>query len=286
MKKAIVGIIGIAGAFGQLLEKEFLKFDGCSQVIGHDPKEPLTSSLEGLVSRSDVVVFAVPMHVMSRVIQRCIPYSRSNQLWMDVGSLKLIPAQKMRESRAEVVGMHPMFSPQQGSFSGQHVWYADVRLDLWKDWFCLFQESCGARFHRTSPEEHDENMAIMQALTHAMLLTMGATLSQRDVETVKRCLPISTPIYEIAFSLIGRILAQNPGVYADIQMMNPLVPEVLDHAIKQLERLRKQVIAQDRDAFISDFLDTRQHFGDATVHRAFQMFEALIPTVSAFRKLG
>ena len=254
------------------------------EVIGFDPIERLTHDRAYVTSRADVIVFSVPMRSMEHVISSCVQDSRRDQLWMDVGSLKIIPVRAMLASQAEVIGMHPMFSPKHGSFVDQHVWFTDARVSQWREWFSAFQQSCGAHFHRILPDDHDQKMAIVQALTHAMLLTMGATLSQRDIEVVKACAPISTPVYEIAFSLIGRILAQEPGIYADIQMLNPWVPDVLDHAIAKLMTFREQVVHEQRSAFTQDFLETRQRFGEDTVQDAFQMFEALMPVASAFRK--
>jgi prephenate dehydrogenase len=64
--------------------------------------------------------------------------------------------------------------------------------------------------------------------------------------------------------MIGRILAQNPRLYAEIQIFNPFVREVLEQLQRSHERLMEFVIAQDVDGFEAEFERVREKLGAFT----------------------
>ena len=62
-----------------------------------------------LAKESDVLIFSVPMKEVSKVIKEVLPYTRKDQLLMDVTSIKEDPINLMLKSKASVIGLHPMF---------------------------------------------------------------------------------------------------------------------------------------------------------------------------------
>ncbi|ETW93153.1 MAG: hypothetical protein ETSY2_51930 [Candidatus Entotheonella gemina] len=119
LNEITVGIIGIAGGYGQWLARIFSAL-GYS-VIGSDPRHEQNIGNRKIVETANVVLFSVPMDMAPDVIREVVPYARKNQLWLDVTSLKKQPVAAMLESKAEVVGLHPMVAPTVDSWKGQVV---------------------------------------------------------------------------------------------------------------------------------------------------------------------
>ncbi len=69
-------------------------------------------------------------------------------------------------------------------------------------------------------------MAVVQGLTHYVTLCMADSIRRlgMDIEATQE---FTSPVYQIELSLVGRLLSQDPDLYADILQQNPYVPEVL-----------------------------------------------------------
>ncbi len=274
-----VGIIGIRGKYGQFLERLFIDF-GCT-VIGSDSRISQDIDLQNrdIVNRSDIVVFSVPPREVCAVIEKLVPYSRFDQLWMDVTSIKVAPIQSMLKSNAEVVGLHPMCAPTAKSLRGQVVVVCPMRLNDWSDWTNRFLVWSGASSKICSPTRHDRAMAIIHGLIHSMQLTMAATMQSLG-EDINESLSFASPVYKIALSLIGRILKQDPNLYADIQMLNPHVPHVLSQAQNELSKFTETVTEGNREKFLEQFVLSREHFGEDVLDEAYGLFEELSQLLS------
>ncbi len=271
-----VGIIGIAGRYGAFLAGLFQEF-GCN-VIGSDAKGDVDTDAANhrLIAAADVVIFSIPPRaVHSGDIRRLTPFARKGQLWMDVTSIKVQPIEDMLQTDAEVevVGLHPMCAPTVQSLRGQTLVVCKARLTTWESWLDEFLRFTGATLKFCTPSEHDRAMAVVQALVHAMQLTMAATIRELGVD-VRELLSFTSPLYKIALSLMARILRQDPALYADIQMLNPYVRDILLRAETRLHALRTSVIETDTDLFAKDFLSSRTHF-EGQIDEAYALFELL-----------
>ncbi|VEI46685.1 bifunctional chorismate mutase/prephenate dehydrogenase [Actinobacillus equuli] len=63
--------------------------------------------------------------------------------------------------------------------------------------------------------EHDHAMTYIQALRHFSTFTFGLHLSRQPVK-LSQLLALSSPIYRLELAMIGRLFAQDGGLYADI----------------------------------------------------------------------
>ncbi|MDP1688747.1 MAG: prephenate dehydrogenase/arogenate dehydrogenase family protein [bacterium] len=269
-----VGIIGIKGKEGKFLEQLFIDF-GCN-VIGSDIVDGPEINARNIevVKKSDVVIFSVPPIEIVKVIKSLVEFGRSVQLWMDVASIKTAPVLAMLESRAEVVGLHPMCAPTTRSLRGQTLIVCPERLYRWHEWLDKFLSWTEAKIKRCSPEKHDQIMAIVQGLIHAMQRTMASTIRSLNIN-VEETLSFASPVYRIALSLIGRILKQDAELYADIQMLNPHMPKVLGQAALELNELVETVVMQKKSEFVDKFILDRDHFGPNVLDDAYGLFEEL-----------
>ncbi len=118
----------------------------------------------------------------------------------------------------------------------------------------------GAECTITTPEAHDRMMAVVQGLTHFVTLTMADTIRRLgiDIETTQA---FTSPVYQMELSVVGRLLSQDPDLYADILQENQFVPEVLDACQDAVSNLTDIVTAGDPDRFREFFRKNNRHFG-------------------------
>ena len=173
------------------------------------------------VEKSDIVLVSVLIEKTVEVIREVAPHMHPGSLIMDVTSIKSGPVKAMKTyapKGVEVLGTHPMFGPTMAALRGQTIILTPVEGKTGK-WLPIMQslfESDGAHVEILDAEEHDEIMAVVQALTHFAYIGIGAALRTLDFD-VERSRRFMSPVYEIMIDFVGRILDQNPELYASIQ---------------------------------------------------------------------
>jgi len=79
-----------------------------------------------------------------------------------------------------------------------------------------------------------------------------------DIETT---LAFTSPVYQIELSLVGRLLSQDPSLYADILQQNPFVPDVLSVCTSSARDLDDIVNSKDPERFREFFQRNSRHLG-------------------------
>lgn len=229
------------------------------------------------VVRSDLVLISVPIDRTVQVIAEIAPKMRPGSLLMDVTSLKSEPVKAMIEHApegVELIGTHPMFGPTMKRLAGQTVILTPVtgKSDHWLPRIRALFESDGARIEVIDPDTHDEIMAVVQALTHFAYISIGSTLRALnfDVDISRKFM---SPVYEIMLDFVGRILDQNPELYAMIQE-NPKAARVRETFIAESIRLHRAATAKDVDCFQRIMHEAAEHFG--MTHEALERSDSLI----------
>ncbi len=265
------GIIGGTGRMGQLFVPVFERAGYEVQVSGR--KTALTN-IE-LARDSDLVIVSVPIRDTVRVIGEIAPYLWPDQLLCDLTSLKVRPVEAMMRSAADVVGLHPMFGPTVSSLKSQTIIVCPVRVDdpELRELVTVFRNE-GARCTMTTPEEHDKMMAVVQGLTHYVTLCMAESIRKLgvDIETTQE---FTSPVYQIELALVGRLLSQDPELYADILQLNPYVPEVLEACRSSAGDLAEIVGSKDPALFRAFFEKNSRHLGPSCA-RGQKMTDTLI----------
>jgi len=238
---------------------------------------PFAHDMMAEVERSDIVLVSVTIEKTVEVIRQVAPLMRPGSLIMDVTSIKSEPVRAMKAyapEGVEALGTHPMFGPSMPSMRGQTIILTPVeeRTGQWlKEISSLFQ-SDGAHVEVLGPEEHDRIMAVVQALTHFAYIGIGSTLKalQFDVETSRRFM---SPVYEIMIDFVGRILDQNPELYASIQS-NPQAASVRQTFLSQCMRLCEKADCGDMEGFKQMMRQAAVHYGET--HQALERSDRVI----------
>jgi prephenate dehydrogenase len=265
-------VVGGAGAMGEWFVGFFRDLGWSVDVSDPDADEsvPLERA-DGY----DVVVVAVPIDVTPEVVEEAAS-RMSDGLLMDVTSVKREPVEAMRSAAegVELLGTHPMFGPSVRSMRGQTVIVVRERAGPVAERVVEAFADAGANVQEATAREHDEMMSVVQGLTHYSLISIGGALERLDFD-VDESRRFMSPVYEIVLDFVGRVLNQNPELYAEIQNNQP-VGDVHDALIESAEALRESVENDDVDGFVDEMLDAARHYGDtrSALRRSDKLIEA------------
>lgn len=213
-------------------------------------------------SDCDLVIISVPIRDTLAVIRDIGPCMGSGQVLADFTSIKEQPVRAMLETKAQVLGMHPMFGPGLTTIKGQTIVLTPARIDpsRLEEISCIF-EAEGSVVTRTTPEQHDRMMAVVQGLTHFVSLVIAETMRQSDLDP-QVADTFTSPVYRMEMGIVGRLLSQEPSLYADIMLENRHVPRVLEEGLSAWTRIRNTVLSSDRQGFEKIFMENSDFFGD------------------------
>jgi prephenate dehydrogenase len=193
----------------------------------------------------DVVVVAVPVAAMREVLAAVAPHLQSGALVVDVGSVKTLPARWMAEllpADVDIVATHPLFGPQsvaRDGLQGLRFVVCPIRGDR-HERVAAFGRSLGLAVTITTPEEHDEEMAYVQALTHLI----GRSLVNLGIPSER----LATQSYQHLLELCGLIGADTFELFKAIQTQNPYAPQVVNAFVEEARRLLEQVGSRPQEA--------------------------------------
>jgi prephenate dehydrogenase len=213
-----------------------------------------------LLAQASSVMCAVPIAQAVEVASQLVPRLRSDALLFDITSIKEPIGRAMAAHSGEVVGTHPMCAPtSEGLVSQRVVWCAERlghRAQALRCWF----DDQRAMVVEFSSERHDRLMAVVQALNHFQSIVFAHTLGALGLD-VHETMSVASPVYSLRMQLMGRILAQDPALYVDIELQNKYVPEMLSVLQGSASRFHQAIIGGDRERCLEFFTEASETFG-------------------------
>ena len=231
--------------FGSVLERHGF------EVLASGRSTTLTNPR--LAEKSDLVMVSVPIRSTVGVIAEIAPLLTGAQLLCDLTSLKAEPVKAMLSSKAQVLGIHPLFGPTVSSLHSQTIILTPARCggSLSMRLPAILRDE-GADLVVMTPDAHDRLMAVIQGLTHFGNLCMADAIRRTGTD-LATALGATSPVYRIQMGLIGRLLSQDPTLYGDMLQMNPYVPGVLSAFEGAAADLRGRVESGDLPSFVEFF---------------------------------
>lgn len=252
-----VVIVGGRGQMGRLFEKMLTLSGYHVKILDKEDWEQADSML----SDAGMVIISVPIHLTEQVIAG-LPPLPDDCILVDLASVKNSPLQAMLAAHSgPVLGLHPMFGPDSGSLAKQLVVWCDGRQPEAYQWLLEQIQVWGARLHRISAVEHDQNMAFIQALRHFATFAYGLHLAEENVQ-LEQLLALSSPIYRLELAMVGRLFAQDPQLYADIIMSSENNLALIKRYYQRFGEAIKLLEQGDKQAFITSFRKVEHWFGD------------------------
>jgi len=258
-KNPIIGIIGGRGALGSVLVREFEKL-GDRVLVADRAGGAGTISTAKLLKDADVVIVSVPLLMTGKVLKQIVPKLRKNQLLVDVTSVKEMPVKIMLQSKAEVIGLHPMFGPVP-SVAGLNCYACPARPGKLWPWLQAEMKKMQLHLIRTTPRKHDKLMATHQSLQHLLMLALGTFLDRRNID-IAQLHATTTPSMQLALLLTGRLLHADPDLYKGIEFLNPHSVSVVRDLRQVVDELAEIVETRDSNGFDRFIGHASAHFGD------------------------
>jgi prephenate dehydrogenase len=237
-----LGLIGF-GQFGQLAASVLKShFD----VLAADTAPEAAAAAQAMgvgfgplaqAAACEVVIVAVPVVAMRAVFAAIAPHLQPGALVIDVGSVKMLPAQWMIETlpaHVDLVATHPLFGPQSArtGLEGLRLVVCPIRGERHEK-VAAFGRALGLTVTITNPEEHDREMAFVQALTHLI----GRSLVNLGIPDEQ----LKTPSYQHLLELCSLIGDDTFELFTAIQTQNPFAAEVAGAFVEQARSLLDQV---------------------------------------------
>lgn len=237
-----IGIIGF-GQFGQFMAQHLARFFDVT-VYDYADRENKAKEISvkwgdfEIVSSKPIVIFAVPLKNFAEVLKRAVPYILPNALCIDVCSVKMKPIELMREhlpSTIEIVGTHPLFGPQsgRGGIKNLRIAFCPVRTERSEEIKDFLVNKLELKVYEKTPEEHDKEMAHVQALTHFV----ARALDELHVEESE----LATVSYEELMKAARLVSEDSWELFQTIQQGNPFADKKRKAFIDKLIELETRV---------------------------------------------
>ncbi|MCC5824043.1 MAG: prephenate dehydrogenase [Phycisphaerales bacterium] len=237
-----VALVGL-GAFGRLAA-ECIKPH--AEVLVHDPKTD-DDTVRGLgvrpvgledAARAEAVILCVPVQVIPVVCVSLAPSLAEGALVCDVGSVKLRPVEWMLDTlpkHAQVLGTHPLFGPQTaaelGGVAGEPIALCRARVEdaTYARVRAFLEQTLSLRVLEITPDEHDQQMAFVQGLTHL--------IGRAACEVQLPELPTATLAYKRLLQLKCNTECDAPELFEAIEKLNPYAKNARQAFIKAIEEV-------------------------------------------------
>ncbi|MGL5147657.1 MAG: bifunctional chorismate mutase/prephenate dehydrogenase [Plesiomonas shigelloides] len=215
-----------------------------------------------LFTGAGLVLVTVPIASTCSLIRERLSMLPPTCILADLTSVKVAPLNAMLETHpGPVVGLHPMFGPDVGSFAKQVMVVCHGRWPEKYQWLLEQVAIWGTRLVEADAARHDKAMQQVQAMRHFSSFVYGLNLcrEQADIDTL---LEFSSPIYRLELAMVGRLFAQKGELYADIIFAQEesltAISDFLDNYRDALELLK----TGDRAGFIERFKEVSTWFGN------------------------
>jgi chorismate mutase / prephenate dehydrogenase len=232
-----------------------------------------------LAAGADLAVLAVPIDATAEAAGRLGPHLPPTCVLADITSVKAGPLRAMLEAHpGPVLGLHPMFGPTTATMDKQIVVVTPGRDEEAGRWVLEQLAAWGAVLVRATAEEHDEVMAVVQALRHFATFAFGQFLCRQGVP-LARTLDFSSPIYRLELGMVGRLFAQDPELYAEIVFATPERRALLRRYLESASANLAMIEAGDKEAFCGEFRRVAEWFGpfgDQAIRESSYLIEKLV----------
>ena len=255
-----IAIIGGSGKMGRWFARLLMK-EGKQVVISGRSQKKLLEARQQLgvdvasnveaVRGADAVLLSVPMESFEEVVEEISPHVPAGQVVIDISSIKVFPVATMHKhlKTGITLGVHPLFGPGAGSIVNQNFVLTPT-IDEEK---ALAQkvreylEARGARVSLMTPQEHDEKMAVILGLSHFIAIVSADTLLSFGS---RRTEAIGGVTYKLLLTLVESVIAEDPQLYASLQMNLPDVTGVEGLFLRKAGEWADLVKNKDREKFV------------------------------------
>ena len=213
--------------------------------------EATTNNVEAVKS-ADAILLSVPIANFEEVVEQVSPYTRPEQVIIDITSVKVFPVETMHKhiKTGLTLGTHPVFGPGAKSITNQNfvLTPTNERERTLAQKVEEYLETRGAKVALMTPQEHDEMMAVILGLSHFIAIVSADTLLSFD--RLKQMGTISGITYKVLLTLVESVISEDPELYASLQMRLPNMMEIEKLFQQRVKTWTGLVKNKDRQEFV------------------------------------
>ncbi len=248
-------VIGGSGRMGRWLAR-FLGSQGYVVEVA-DPAGPVPgcahqSDWKATDLQHELIVVAAPLRESAKILVE-MSHDPPPGIICDIGSLKT-PLRESLEalarSGARVASIHPMFGPDTELLSGRHVIFVDLGVgdgDANAEARELFAATMAIQVEMDL-ESHDRLIAYILGVSHALNIAFFAALGASG-EAASKLDRLSSTTFDQQLRIAENVAGESPGLYFEIQSLNPYGKDALGSLASAVENLRGIVDRGDEAAF-------------------------------------
>jgi prephenate dehydrogenase len=257
LKVAVIG----AGKMGRWFTKLFHD-EGFSVVVSsrtQSKAEALRDEFGVEAARSNVnaldgadwILLCVSLDSLETVLKEIGSHVRPDQVVMDIGSIKEIPANLLHKhvEHGVTLGTHPVFGPGARNLEGQNFVLTPVGDEekRFAGEFRGWLEKRGAKVSILSPRKHDLLMSLVLGFPHFVGLVAGDTLvDNANFVGVKA---VGGASYKLLLTLVESVSSEEPVFYSNLHMSLPEMEKIEGLFLEKVEEWLKLVKSKDCEGF-------------------------------------
>ncbi len=253
-KNPLVGIIGGTGRMGSWFAEICQKSGYKVFKVGR--KTEVT--IEDVARKCDVVVVSVPISVTCEIIKRVGSLISKDALFIDLTSIKKMPMDTMLNfSKAEVVGLHPLFGADIDHSQTKKVVVCHGRGEEGKRWVVKLLKDAGFELVFLTPEKHDMIMGIVQGINHFETICLATRIKESGIGW-KEIEHASTQTFMKKLIRMKNMFSQEPELFASLLMENDWSIKFIDLYIKGAKKFFEMIVKKDKERFKELFFSIRK----------------------------
>ena len=185
-----------------------------------------------------IVVLAAPVKALRALAHEIAPHVRPRAIVLDVGSVKLGPAQWLEDAmpaHADLVCTHPLFGPQSARTGvyGLEIVVCPVRSRRTRRVTRFLEHALDLKVSTTTPEAHDRALATVQGLTHLIAKVLSG------LEPLPR--EHTTASYDLLMQGVSYVQGDSEELFLAIERDNPFAPDVRRRFFAEIAALRERL---------------------------------------------
>jgi len=279
-----IAIIGGSGKMGRWFANFLLKEGKEVIITGRNQKKLLDAKQQlgsvevatntEAVKSADAILISVPVANFEEVVEQLQPYTRPEQVIIDITSIKVFTVKIMHKyiKTGTTLGVHPMFGPGARDIANHNFVLTptnEAETALAQK-IRSYLETRGARVTLMTPQEHDEMMSVILGLAHFIAIVSADTLLSLD--NLKQLEEIGGTTYKVLLTLAGSVISEEPELYASLQMSLPNVTKIEKLFQEKAKTWANLVKNKDRQEFINKMntLKNSLEKGDLDFRKAYE----------------
>ncbi len=263
-----VAIIGGAGRMGRWFARYFKSKDHAVIISDIEEKARNIAEKEGflfaksnqdVVKGADLIVISVSIESTPNVIKEIEQNLKEDAIVAEISSIKTHVMKTLTDlvqKNVTALSIHPLFGSGAKTLKGKKIAVIPVK-DPEREVNLVQKFFPEATINVIGAEEHDRIMALTLSLPHFLNLIFASTLSNEDINGLRR---FAGPSFTLQLILAESVLTENPDIYASIQMMNRHTYPCLEKLMNQAKALKEIIRNNKREELIRFFGKIRSNF--------------------------